>query len=326
MRFLVIGLGSMGKRRIRLLRSYFPKIDVVGVDLTEERRKNAKEEFLIDVYSSIDEANSAKELSGVIICTSPLTHSKIILECIEKNLNVFTEINLVDDNYDEIISEANKKGVELFLSSTMLYRKEIEYIGERVKSAKNKVNYTYHVGQYLPDWHPWENYKNFFVNEKRSNGCRELFAIELPWLYKVFGKIKDVKVNKAKISTLDINYDDTYQVMIVHENGTFGILNIDIVSRKPIRSFEVYGEDIHIFWKGTPDSLIDYDFESKKEEKIETYTSIDKNSNYSENIIENAYIDELKTYIDKINSINNEKYTFEDDKYVLSIIDEIEGN
>ena len=35
------------------------------------------------------------------------------------------------------------------------------------------------LGQYLPDWHPWESYKSFFVSNKKTNGCRELFAIEL---------------------------------------------------------------------------------------------------------------------------------------------------
>ena len=44
------------------------------------------------------------------------------------------------------------------------------------------VNYIYHIGQYLPDWHPWENYKNFFVGDKRTGGVREIFGIDLPWL------------------------------------------------------------------------------------------------------------------------------------------------
>lgn len=325
MRFLVIGLGSMGKRRIRLLKQYFDSVEVVGIDLNEERRNSVKEELGIDVFSSIDEAKLLGSISGVIICTSPLSHHKIILDCIEKNLNVFTEINLVDDGYNEIISEAEKKNIILFLSSTMMYRKETQYIDKKVKLSKNKVNYNYHVGQYLPDWHPWENYKNFFVNNKRSNGCRELFAIELPWIINTFGKVKDIKVNRSKISTLDIDYDDTYQVMLLHENGTMGTISVDIVARKAIRKFEVYGEDLHIFWNGTPDSLVEYDFEKKQDVKVETYNKIDKDSNYSENIIENAYLDELKTYIDKINFINNERYTFKDDKYVLSIIDEIEG-
>lgn len=325
MKLLVIGLGSMGKRRIRLLKSYFKNVDVIGVDINEERRKSVKEELSIDTFESLTEAKLAGKIDGVIICTSPLSHHKIILECLEADLHVFTEINLISDDYDKIIELANKKEKIVFLSSTMVYRKEIEYINNKVKNTRGRVNYIYHVGQYLVDWHPWESYKNFFVNEKRSNGCRELFAIEMPWIYKTFGKIKDIKVNKTKTSTLNLNYDDTYQVMLVHENGTLGTILVDVVAREAIRSLEVYGENLHIFWRGTPSSLLDYNLETKVQEKVETYKSIDKDNNYAENIIENAYLDELKNYLNKIEGINNEKYTFEDDKYVLSIIDKIEG-
>lgn len=325
MKFLVIGLGSMGKRRIRLLKNYFNNIEVLGVDLSAERRKSVAEEFEIQTFDSITEAKNSGKIDGAIISTSPLSHHKIILECLNNNLNVFTEINLVDDDYDEIIKLAEERGRVLFLSSTMLYRKEIQYIKQKVSASKSKVNYVYHVGQYLPDWHPWENYKNFFVHEKRSNGCRELLAIEMPWIYKTFGNIKNVKANRCKSSNLEIDYDDTYQIMLTHENGSLGMISVDVVSRKAVRNLEIYGEDIHIFWKGTPNSLSEYEIDSKEEKLIETYSKIDKDNNYSDNIIENAYLDEIKTYIDKINGINNEKYTFEDDKYVLSIVDRIEG-
>ena len=53
------------------------------------------------------------------------------------------------------------------MSSTLQYRKEIQFIKEEVKKVSGKVNYIYHVGQYLPDWHPWENYKDFFVGDAR---------------------------------------------------------------------------------------------------------------------------------------------------------------
>lgn len=325
MKILVIGLGSMGKRRIRLLKEYFDNIEVVGVDFNKERRINVKNEFGIDTYESLNNANSDGSIDGVVICTSPLSHHKIILECLEVNLHVFTEINLISDDYDKIVEIAKKKNKTVFLSSTMLYRNEIEYIDNRVKETKGPVNYMYRVGQYLPDWHPWEDYKNFFVNEKRSNGCREIFAIEMPWIYKTFGRIKDIKVNKCKSSGLDLNYDDTYQVMLVHENGTLGTFIVDVVARKAVTSLEIYGENLHIFWRGTPNSLVNYNISTKLEEKVETYKTIDKNKNYSEKIIENAYFEELKVYLDKISGINNEKYTFEDDKYVLSVIDKIEG-
>ena len=70
------------------------------------------------------------------------------------------------------------------------------------------VNYIYHIGQYLPDWHPWENYKNFFVGDRRTGGVREIFGIDLPWLLDAFGPVKHVYAEKDKLSGLEIDYPD----------------------------------------------------------------------------------------------------------------------
>ncbi len=68
----------------------------------------------------------------------------------------------------------------------------------RIDESSCNFSYTYHVGQYLPDWHPWEDIKDFFVNDKRTNGNREILVRELPWLTETFGEVIDFKVEMNK--------------------------------------------------------------------------------------------------------------------------------
>lgn len=56
MRFLVIGLGSMGKRRIRLLNKYNDSYEIFGIDNNGERREEVKSEYGIEVFKSISDA------------------------------------------------------------------------------------------------------------------------------------------------------------------------------------------------------------------------------------------------------------------------------
>lgn len=219
---------------------------------------------------------------------------------------------------------AKQKNKILFLSSTFLYRNEIKYIKQSI--SRKLINYTYHVGQYLPDWHPWESYKNFFVGDKKTNGCRELFAIELPWIVDVFGNIEDFYFFKRKSTSLEIDYDDTYVGIIKHKNGTIGTINVDIVSRVAKRELCVYGENLYLTWKGTPDSLYKLDFESKKMINILTYNNINHDERYARNIIENAYQEELENYINTILGIESPKYTFSQDKDIINVINQIEKN
>jgi predicted dehydrogenase len=322
---LVIGLGSMGRRRIRLIQQYNPSHQIIGVDLSPERRETALNEFGIATSGNLEEMLQIGNQDCAFVCTSPLSHNALIASCLEHNLHVFTELNLVKDGYDENIQRAQKNEKTLFLSSTFLHRAEIKKIDQLVKEHGHPLNYTYHIGQYLPDWHPWEHYKDFFVGDKRTNGCREIFAIELPWLIHVFGEIKDMAVKKSKISTLNLDYNDNYMVLLEHESGNKGMLAVDVVSRKAVRNLEVYGEELYLSWDGSPLGLKQMDLERKMETDIQLYDHVDQLSNYSKFVVENAYFNEIQSFFEAIHQKTTPIYNFEKDKKVLDYIDRIEA-
>jgi predicted dehydrogenase len=326
MEVIVIGLGSMGKRRIRLIKQIDDSIKIVGVDARDDRREEAKEKFQIPTSETILEALVENPgITCAIISTSPLSHADIINECLKNNLNVFTELNLVTDRYQENIVLAQKKRRVLFLSSTFLYREEVKYIQNLVYKSTYNLNYSYHIGQYLPDWHPWEDYKSFFVGNKRTNGCREIMAIEFPWLIKAFGDIRKIIAVGGRMSTLEIGYPDNYQMLIEHENGNRGVLSVDIVSKKAVRNLEVYGENLYISWDGSPVGLYVYDIENKKQDNIHLYKNVDYQEGYSSFVVENAYKTELISYFDAVKNGTKPIYCFEDDLKVLRLIDSVEN-
>lgn len=322
MKVIVIGLGSMGRRRIRLLKQYDKNIHITGVDTNHERSLKVASEYGIEICSSIEQAVVGSP-QAAFVCTSPLSHKDIIHELLQFNLHIFTEINLVTDGYDEFIEKENGNRI-LFLSSTFLYRKDINYIIEEVKMQK--VNYCYHTGQYLPDWHPWESYNDFFVKDIRTNGCREILAIELPWIVACFGRIKGFSIIKDNLSTLNLKYPDNYLLQIEHESGSKGQISVDVVARKAMRRLEVYNENLQIFWNGTPDSLETYNIEKRCTEHVDTYSAVENDLNYCENIIENAYMDEIAAFFECIRNgdISLARHHFSRDKEILDFIDKLE--
>ena len=326
MKIVVIGLGSMGKRRIRLLKKIDSSIQIIGVDKSVDRCNAAQKEFDVNTRQDLAKTLDECKPDAVVVSTSPASHADIIRICLKSKCHVFTELNLIDDSYDENILLAEKNNLVLFLSSTFLYREEIEYIRNEVRDVKGSVNYTYHVGQYLPDWHPWEKIENYFVSDVKTNGCRELMAIELPWITKTFGNVKSFKVVSNKKTALNINYNDNYIILLEHENGNFGSLAVDVMSRKPVRNLEIFGENLYLSWNGTPDSLKRYNYSDKKEENITLYTEINKNSDYASFIIENAYECELRAFLNQIYGKGESRYTFSDDLKIISLINKIETN
>ena len=318
MKIIVIGLGSMGKRRIRLIREMYPEYVIVGVDGREDRREEAAELFNIDCVSDATVIEDSIECA--FVCTSPLSHSGIISDCLNRGWNVFTELNLVSDGYAENIRIAKEKNCTLFLSSTFLYREETKYVRSRISSEK-KWNYIYHIGQYLPDWHPWENYKDFFIGDKRTNGCREIMAIELPWLSGAFGEIEKTHVVSDKLTNLNIDFDDNYMIQIDHKNGNKGALIVDVVSPIAVRKFEAYAENKYISWNGTPDSIYEFDSATRKLIHIQLNEVAEHKEGYSAFVVENAYKNEIREFFDVVQNNKKPMYDFEQDKRILGIID-----
>lgn len=324
MKALVIGLGSMGKRRIRLLKIINSDLEIMGVDSNHERMEFAQKEYGIEVCGDLQRALTYFNAECAIISTSPISHADIIYQCLQAGLHVFTELNLVNDRYQENMALAFEKERVLFLSSTFLYREEIQFIMKRVRNVSSKLNYSYHVGQYLPDWHPWETYKDYFIGDKRTNGCREILAIEIPWLIKVFGKVTSFQAIKSKNTSLKIDYMDNYLLLLEHENGNKGMLAVDVVSRKAVRNLEIFGESIYLSWDGTPEGLNEYDVERNKEQKIELYDKVDKLEGYSSFVVENEYKNELINFFDVVAGKGKALYSFEEDLETLKLIDKIE--
>lgn len=320
MKIIVIGLGSMGQRRIRLLRELDPTIAITGVDSNTARAAEVAQRCGIDVAPDLQSLDLSA-FDGAVVSTSPLSHCQIIRSLLP--MPVFTELNLVDDGYDVFTQPCYQD--KLFLSSTLRYRRDIRFIAQQV--AGQKVNYIYHVGQYLPDWHPWESYQSYFVGNRRTNGCREIMAIDLPWIVDVFGDICSFRVEKDKMSDLKIDYNDNYLLMFQHESGAKGVVAVDVVARKAIRRLEVFSEKTHIFWDGAPDTLSVLNLETKKLDAVACYETVEQNGKYSANIIENAYRDELAAFLKMVrdHDTSEVRYSFAQDQEILHLIDKIEG-
>lgn len=322
MKILVVGYGSMGRRRIRLYKQIDKDAEIICVDSNPERIKQIFEDGY-KVYEKLEDAINQKP-DFAFVSTSPLSHAEIIPVLLKNKINTFTEINLWSKNYDQMIRLSKENDVKLFLSSTMLYEETIKRIKDIVKKEKSPLTYIYHVGQYLPDWHPWESYKNFFIGKKESNGCREIYAIQLPWIIDTFGEVKNVHKVSHKVTNLDIDYDDSYITTFEHKNGNKGVFVVDVVSRLATSYLEIIGEKIHITWDGSNDGLKIFDIQKKQVETFVGYEDFEHNENYASNIAENPYLEEIKDFIGYVRNERIPKWSIEQDYSVLNLIDEIE--
>src|SRR5437899_565934 len=243
MKFLVVGLGSMGKRRIRNLKQLGHN-DVIGFDTREDRCKEASEKYQISVFTDISNALK-KNPNVMVISTPPDLHMKYAKIAIKNKMHFFTEASVVQEDMEEIIRDLKDSDIIGLPSCTMRYHPIVASVNNILKSNKigKPLAFLYHSGQYLPDWHPWEDYRKYYVSKRITGACREIVPFELVWLTHVFGEIDSVTAIKTKVSNLEVDIDDIYNVLLQFKNNLQGNLTVDVIARIPYRQLKILGEE-----------------------------------------------------------------------------------
>jgi predicted dehydrogenase len=324
MRFFIVGLGSMGKRRIRNLQ-YLKAGEIVGYDIRDDRNKEAEEKYNIGTIDSIDSIDPA-DFDAIIISTPPDTHNEYLKLAIKNKKPAFVEASVILEGLTKINEIANKNDVLIAPSCTLRFHPGIRIIKEIVKSARyGKVtNFSYHSGQYLPDWHPWERVKDYYVSKKETGGGREIVPFELTWIVDVLGFPKDITGFYGRTMDVGARIDDTYVISL--DFGTmYGNLLVDVTSRYATRCLILNMEQGQIIWKWDDDYVRLFDAKKKKWVK-QGYHKGESAADYNENIIEEMYIEEMQSFIDAIKRKGVFPNSLDDDIKVLSQLYKMEGS
>jgi predicted dehydrogenase len=324
MKFLVIGLGSMGKRRIRCLKTLgYDKI--IGFDLREDRRNEANQKYNIETFENLEYIDFSS-IYAIIISVPPDLHLEYIKTAIKNKIPAFIEAGVISEHTAEAIKLNEGNNIFLAPSATLLFHPIVKDIKEIIVSEKYGLltNFSYHSGQYLPDWHPWEDIKDFYVSKRITGGAREIVPFELTWITDVFGFPKEIKGYYSKTMNLSADIEDSYSFNIRFENG-IGSVIVDVTSRYATRSLIVNLEKAQIRWDWEDGMMSIYEAERKRWIK---YLQPEGKSEigYNKNIIEEMYIEEIKSFIEGINDMNKYPNTLERDFKVLELLDTIENS
>ncbi len=324
MRVLVLGLGSMGKRRIRCLNAlgYF---NIIGFDLRNDRRKESEEKFKIETTDNFNNIDFPL-IDAMIISVPPDKHLEYIKIAISNDIPAFIEAGVISNHSKEVAKENKTKNIFLAPSCTLIFHPIIKDIKEILISRKygKMTNFTYHSGQYLPDWHPWEDVKDFYVSKRETGGAREIVPFEITWITDVFGFPKEIKGFFAKTLDVGADIEDTYSFNMKFENG-IGSVIVDVSSRFATRSLIINLEKAQLRWNWEEGTL--KIFEAEKNKWMQSYQTEGKAEvGYNKNIIEQMYIDEIQAFINGIN--DKEKYpnTIVNDLRILELLDAIENS
>ncbi len=326
---LFCGLGSIGQRHLRNLQ----KICGIDIEIIAHRVLNRKLQVTnnlkiqngashnvfdgIRIFEHLDDALALKP-DICFICNPTSMHLETAIAVAESGCNLFIEKPLANrlDGIAHLEKLIREKNLVAFVGYQMRFHSLIQEAKKCIdESLIGNVIFAHFMnGEYLPDWHPYEDYRQSYAGQKELGGGVALtLSHEIDLIYHFFGMPTNVYATGGQKGLLKINVEDSVSSLMEYNKTSkpFSVfLHLDYLQKPRKRLFFILGEKGKIEVDLVSCNLVVYDNNGQK--------LIQKsNSTVSRNQL---FIDELKLYLQYVNS--NEPYfdSFDDSISVMKIV------
>jgi len=231
MKALLIGYGSIGKRHERVLKKLgFNCIDIVSKQLLNHA----------SVYEQLEAVPELDSYDYYLIASVTSRHYEQLLYLNEHicDKDIFVEKAVFDNRYPPLLVKNR-----IWVGYNMRWERPLRFLKQALSSKKIIFALAY-VGQYLPQWHPWADYrKSYSASKGKGGGVALDLSHEIDYLQWLIGPIQNLCSIKAKISDLDIETEDIFTFIGRTENGAVINCTMDYLNKITQRILILHTED-----------------------------------------------------------------------------------
>jgi len=149
-------------------------------------------------------------------------------------------------------------------------------------------------GEFLPDWHPWEDYRSTYAAQKNMGGGPALtLSHELDIAIWFLGKVKNVISLKNYNSNLEIDTEHSIDILLSFFNGSTGNIHLDYLQKPPKRLTEIVGTEGRIEFDYYANKAILFTHNNIIGEEFKVDNNFDRND---------MFLEEMKQFINSIKS------------------------
>lgn len=249
MKSVIVGLGSIGKRHLEnlinlgekdivLLRTYHSTLKDTGFDT-------------FPVITTMDDALALKP-DAVIIANPTKLHIRTAIPAAEAGCSILME-KPISDSFSGIddLKKALQTGGGRFLTGFHFrfnpgLRQVQKWLQENKIGKVVSANVCW--GEYLPDWHPWEDYRqSYAARADLGGGVVNTLCHPLDYLRWLLGE--GIALN-ATISNqgLGLDVEDTADIMVQFASGAQVHVHLDYIQRPGEHTLKLVGTEGTITW------------------------------------------------------------------------------
>ncbi len=250
MRVLIAGLGSVGKRHLKNLLA-------LGVrELSAYRARGGSLEELegtLRTYTDLDAALEQEHPEAVLIANPTALHLPVALTAARHGCHLYVEKPLSHtlEGVGELRAIVREKGLAVMVGCNLRFHPGYRRVKGLIAGGAigHPLSARIEVGQYLPDWHPGEDYRLGYSARMDLGGGAILTLIhELDYAYDLFGDVTRVAACSTRASNLETDVEDLAEILLAFRSGMMATVHVDHVQRPASRSCKVIGEEGTLTW------------------------------------------------------------------------------
>ena len=298
-RYLIAGLGSIGRRHLANLRLLRPQARIgawrLQSPLDTQPPPGADEQFAT-LQQALDFAPTAAIIAG-----PASTHLELARPLAAAGVHLLIEKPLATDlpadltGAAALIADCRNRGLVLMTGYNLRFLPSLQAVKASLAAGAigQVLAVRAEVGQYLPDWRPGTDHRTG-VSAQRALGGGALLELshELDYLNWIFGPPDRVTARGGRYGDLTLDVEDLVELLLDYQNPPCLVsVHLDMLQRAPQRTCRFIGSEGTLVWDAIADRVDLYRATTSAWETLPVPNLTDRNR---------MYLDELSHFLDCI--------------------------
>ena len=285
MKLMIAGLGSIGRRHLRNLLALGER-DIL---LYRTHHSTLPDEELAPFPVETDlDAALAHQPDAVIVSNPTALHLDVAIPAARAGCHLLLE-KPISDRMDNRVNTLNEIVAEKELQVLVGYQFRFHPVLTQIKALLQTgelgkpLSVRAHWGEYLPGWHPWEDYRQGYAARKDlGGGVVNTLCHPLDYLRWLFGEVDSLTAMTGQVSQLDLDVEDVAEILLNFNNGMIGSVHLDYFQRPPAHWLEINAENGHIRWENATAEARVYSAQDKAWQTLSPPDGFDRNQLFME--------------------------------------------
>jgi len=243
-KFLIAGFGSIGRRHFRNLHALGER-DFLFL---RSKQSTLSDDEISDFPVETDiQAALAHKPDAVIVSNPTSLHLEVAIPAAEAGCDLLLEkpISHSMERVDDLQAAVEQGGGQVLVGFQFRYHPLLRQAAQLLadEAIGRPLSVLVNWGEYLPSWHPWEDYRKGFSarNDLGGGVILTLTTHPLDYLRWLMGEVEALWAFSTPVNELQIDVEAVAEIGLRFASGAIGSIHLSYMQRPYTHQIEITG-------------------------------------------------------------------------------------